>query len=98
MTTALAYEAQQSLTATVVFAVTLKVVTQLLNAKREKCDLALGGTGVGGRATVFGEDFFLLLLWHVYWHNEKAFKDHMDRVKQNLRPQRYKAIVTLSSY
>jgi hypothetical protein len=73
VTTTLAYQAQQCLTAAVVFAVTLEVVAQFLDTEREQGNLALGRTGVSGRATVFGEDFFLLLLWHVYWHNEKAF-------------------------
>jgi hypothetical protein len=73
VTTTLAYQAQQGLTAAVVFAVTLKVVAQLLDTEREQGDLALGRTCVGGSATEFGEDFFFLLLWHVYWHNEKAF-------------------------
>lgn len=41
VTTTLAYETEQSLTAAVVFAVALEVVAQLLDTEREQGDLAL---------------------------------------------------------
>jgi hypothetical protein len=62
VTTTLTYEAQQGLTAAVVFAVRLQVIGELLDTVGKQRDLALGGTSVGGGAAVLGENLGLFSL------------------------------------